>query len=111
LAERWEDELGRLEADLAALERQLDRESQLSGIPLLTDPAALRGGAGGWTPPSDLGPLPDHLADRARALEAAQARIALRLNKTQAKAVQQLTALRSVPSTRQPTPVYLDVEG
>jgi hypothetical protein len=111
LAERWEDELDRLEADLAALEPRLDLESQLSGIPLLTDPAARRGGAGGWTPPSDLGPLPDHHADRARALEAAQARIALRLSDIRATAAHQLTALRSVPSTRQPTPVYLDVEG
>lgn len=111
MVERWEDELSRLEADLAALETQLDRGSQLSGIPLPSDPAALPGGAGAWTAPRDLGPLPDHLADRARALEAAQGRIALRLSDIRATAAHQLTALRSIPSTRQPTPVYLDVEG
>jgi hypothetical protein len=105
LAETWEDVLDLLEAEVAAL------GSQLSGIPLGGEPAALTRVAAAWTPPSALGPLPTHLADRARALEAAQARTSLQLQEMRATAAQHLAALRAVPSPPRPAPVYLDVEG
>jgi hypothetical protein len=105
LADSWDAVLARLEADLAVL------ESQLSGIPDALELAALGGQPATFTPPSGLGPLPEHLADRARALEAAQARVALRVEEIRTTAGQHLAALRAVPSPPAQAPVYLDVEG
>jgi hypothetical protein len=105
LADSWDAVLARLEADLAVL------ESQLSGIPDALELAALGGQPARFTPPSGLGPLPEHLADRARALEAAQARVALRLGEIRTRAGQHLAAVRAVPSPPAHAPVYVDVEG
>ncbi|HET8595677.1 MAG TPA: hypothetical protein VFM07_10545 [Intrasporangium sp.] len=105
MADTWDTVLTRLEADLTVL------ESQLSGIPDALDLAALGGQPAIFTPPSGLGPLPAHLADRARALEAAQARVALRLEEIRTTAGQHLAALRAVPSAPAHPPVYVDVEG
>ena len=105
MADTWDAVLTRLEADLAVL------ESQLSGIPDALELAALGGKPAIFAPPSELGPLPGHLADRARALEAAQARVALRLEEIRTTAGQHLAALRAVPTTQAHAPVYVDVEG
>jgi hypothetical protein len=104
LAETWEAVLDRLEADLAAL------EGRLSAIPLAVETAP-GARADAWTPPRDLGPLPDHLLERAGALEASQARVALRAEEIRATAAQHLAALRAVPAPSHDAPVYLDVEG
>lgn len=105
MAETWELVLDGLEADLAVL------ESQLGGIQLAGEPAALGGRPVTWTPPSGLGPLPDQLLDRARTLEAAQTRVALRLEEIRTTAGEHLAALRAVPTAQAHSPVYLDVEG
>jgi hypothetical protein len=105
LAKTWEDVLDRLEADVTAL------QSQLGGIPTAGDPAAPEVRPALWSPPRDLGPLPEHLAHRARALETAQARLAVRLSDIRATAAHHLMALRAVPSAPKSAPVYLDVEG
>lgn len=105
MAESWERVLDGLEADLAAL------EARLGGTHLPMEPAALGVRPATWAPPSGLGPLPDHLLDRARTLEAAQARTALRLAEIRASAAGHLAALRAVPTAQPHSPVYVDVEG
>lgn len=105
MADSWDAVLTRLEADLAVL------ESQLSGVPDALELAALGVKPASFTPPSGLGPLPEHLADRARALEVAQARVALRVAEVRTTAGQHLAALRAVPSPPAQAPVYVDVEG
>jgi hypothetical protein len=104
LAETWEAVLDRLEADLAAL------EGRLSAIPLAVE-AAPGDRAEPWTPPRGLGPLPEALGERARAVEAAQARLAVRLEQVRATAARHLTAVSAIPPLTHGQPVYLDVEG
>jgi hypothetical protein len=107
----WEAALSALEADLAASERLLagpfhgehDAGGPAhAGLP----PAVVR-----WAPPPVLGPLPDSLAERARALEAAQRDLAAKLAAARSSAAGHLAALRAVPTARQDAPVYLDVQG
>ncbi len=105
MVDTWEGVLGRLEADVAAL------ESELGDIPNLGDPATLGGRPAPWALPTGLGPLPDHLADRARALGVAQERTALRLVGIRATAARHLAALRAVPTAPEHSPIYLDVKG
>ncbi|MGY3567490.1 hypothetical protein [Sinomonas sp. RB5] len=112
----WESVLAALEADLAASERLL-------GGPPVGGPPVGGHDAGGpdhaglppavvhWAPPPGLGPLPESLAARARALEAAQRGLAARLAAARSSAATHLAALRAVPSARQDAPVYLDVTG
>jgi hypothetical protein len=109
--ESWESVLAALEADLAACRRLLGRDGSgehdagrqaRAGLP----PAVVR-----WAAPKGLGPLPESLAERARALEEAQRAVAARLGEARSSAADHLAALRAVPSARQGAPVYLDVQG
>ncbi len=104
LAESWEAVLDRLEADLGAVERSLEErtptESEVAAAQLRT-----------WVPPRGLGPLPDRLIERARALAAAQARVAERLDLLRTATSHHLTALRALPPTPERTPVFVDVRG
>ncbi|GAB2743077.1 hypothetical protein [Sinomonas soli] len=106
------------EAVLAALESDLAAAGQLLGGPLPGAHDAGRPARAGlppavvrWTAPAALGPLPEHLAERARALEAAQQDLAARLAEARSNAATHLGALRAVPSARRDAPVYLDVQG
>ncbi|MGT2463307.1 hypothetical protein [Sinomonas atrocyanea] len=117
----WESVLAALEADLAASERLLGGPPV--GGPPVGGPPVGGHDAGGpdhaglppavvhWAPPPGLGPLPESLAARARALEAAQRDLAARLGAARSSAASHLAALRAVPSARQDAPVYLDVTG
>jgi hypothetical protein len=104
LADSWDAVLGRLETDLAALERSLGEraptESDVAAAQLRT-----------WVPPRGLGPLPDHLLDRARDLAAAQARVTERLDLLRTATAHQLTALRALPPTPEQAPVFVDVRS
>ncbi|MDQ0261014.1 hypothetical protein [Sinomonas atrocyanea] len=107
----WESILAAFESDLAAAERLLGGplpgehdagRPARAGLP----PAVVR-----WAAPERFGPLPEHLAERARALEAAQQDLAGRLAEARSNAATHLGALRAVPSARRDAPVYLDVQG
>ncbi|WP_156023149.1 hypothetical protein [Terracoccus sp. 273MFTsu3.1] len=105
MADRWDTVLDRLEADLAAVERGLGE----SHPP--TEAAVMAAQLGTWVPPRGLGPLPDHLIDRARALAATQARVAERVDALRITVGHHLTALRALPSTPPQAPRFVDVEG
>jgi hypothetical protein len=98
LAESWDEVLGRLEADLDALELQL------------RDPSARAVEA--WPLPSGLGPIPDRLVRRALALSDRQEVLAGLLEEAKAKTGRHLAVVRSVPPGRhEGTAIYLDVRG
>ncbi|MDP5226348.1 MULTISPECIES: hypothetical protein [Arthrobacter] len=95
MAERWDNVLDRLEADLDAAEDCLSHQS----------PPAL----GPWTPGDGLGPLPGRLAERARSLAERQEHLRRLLEEAKAATGRHLAAVRSVPSEhRQDTALYLD---
>lgn len=104
--EAWASVLAALEADLAACERLLGEHDAAGPARAGLPPAVVR-----WAAPERLGPLPEHLAERARALAAAQQDIAVRLAEARSTAADHLAALRAVPPARQDAPVYLDVTG
>lgn len=110
-AEAWEAVLAALEADVAALGRLLGPSG--SGEHDAAGPARAAGAPAvvRWAPPMGLGPLPERLAERARALEAAQHAVAARLEESRATAAEHLTAVRAIPAQRPDAPVYLDVRG
>jgi hypothetical protein len=106
------------EAVLAALESDVAAAAQLLGGPVPGEHDAGRAARAGlppavvrWAAPERLGPLPEHLAERARALEAAQHDLAARLVEARSNAATHLGALRAIPVQRQDAPVYLDVQG
>ncbi|WP_146752007.1 hypothetical protein [Microbacterium sp. SMR1] len=84
----WSDLLDGLEAELAAD----------------TSPAQP------WHAPANLGPIPAHLEDRARAILRAQADRARALHAEQDALRGHLDALDRIPQS-QPDAVYLDVDG
>lgn len=87
-----------MEADLAAAERQL------------TDPAAPA--VEPWVIPEGLGLLPEHLVDRAVAMQDSQQAVGNLLEDARTAAGRHLTAVRSVPPARTTgTALYLDVRG
>lgn len=65
-----------------------------------------------WTPPSDVGPLPASLAERARQVLDAQADAVAILNRVKHDAGTQLGAIDAVPSgSASDRPLLLDVRG
>ncbi|MBZ2196851.1 hypothetical protein [Occultella gossypii] len=64
-----------------------------------------------WVPPSGLGPMPAGLADRARAVLAAQQDAAAALRGSMSAARRHRAAIAAVPSADAGHPVYLDVTG
>ncbi|MET0859809.1 MAG: hypothetical protein ABW091_02150 [Microbacterium sp.] len=68
--------------------------------------------SGAWSPPANAGPLPEHLADRARQIVDAQQRAIASLADDHKSVGRHLAALRTVPSTLpEGQSVYLDVIG
>lgn len=104
--EAWASVLAALEADVAAAEQLLGEHDggvlARAGLP----PAVVR-----WAAPAGLGPLPERLAERARALAAAQRALAARLQEARSTAADHLAAVRAIPAQRADGPVYLDVRG
>lgn len=107
----WESVLAVLEEGVAACGRLLGQGGSgehdagrpaRAGLP----PAVVR-----WAPPAGLGPLPESLAERARALEEAQRALAARLGEARSSAADHLAAVRAIPARRADAPVYLDVRG
>ena len=96
-ASPWEAVIDRLEADVATAVTALDDPGAPFDVQL-------------WVPPKDLGPLPQHLAPRARAVLAAQREVASRLVKLQQHTGLHISALSSVPETASQS-VYGDVTG
>lgn len=105
-------DLGALDADWVALLDELESAA--------TPPPA-SGGAGAvddagpvapWSPPTDLGPLPGELAERAGAVLARAREAAERLGAERRDVLGQLGALRAVGGTAAPErPVYLDASA
>ena len=97
MAEGWEAVLDRLEADLAVV------EAQASGAVGSVEP---------WAVPVGLGPIPEHLQERAVAIEERQRLVAPRLEAAKASAGRHLAAVRAIPTSSAPgRPLYLDAQG
>lgn len=65
-----------------------------------------------WSPPEDLGPVPEHLQNRAVQILDSQEELNVRLAAARQSAGMHLDALRSIPERRrQDTSIYLDVNG
>lgn len=64
-----------------------------------------------WKPPTDLGPMPTELRERAVALLAEQRESLHTLDELHRETGRHLAAVRSIPSTRDDQSVYLDVSG
>ena len=68
--------------------------------------------ADAWTVPSNIGPIPAELAERARDVLSNQRKIVGELENARRVTLKHLAAVRSVPPARNPgTSVYLDVAG
>jgi hypothetical protein len=93
----WEAVIDRLEADVATAVTALDDPGAPFDVQL-------------WVPPKDLGPLPQHLAPRARDVLAAQRDVAARLMKLQKHTGKQIDAISAVPEIPAKA-VYVDVTG
>jgi len=90
----WEQALDVIERDLAEI-RATGRTDDVT-----------------WSPPTDLGPLPESLARRARSLLWEQQQVAVELERALVDAAHQLNAIRVIPAGSAPkTPIYLDTTG
>lgn len=94
----WTDVLDELETDLAA-----DRE--------LIERAIVPNHPTAWLPPQHLGPIPIDLRERASRILGELGESSRQLTELRLTTGQQLNAVRSIPSPRAGTSVYLDVTG
>lgn len=99
----WCRALEALEMDVAVAERVLDTNH----LPSTAEVAALAA----WRPPTDLGPLPASLVDRARALLDRQLAAAAAIGRAMTMNRRQLAAISVLRPTPAPRPVFFDVEG
>ena len=95
-----------------------DRAAWLEVLDLMEDAVAQAGRPGGsddepapWTPPSNIGPLPEDLEDRARTLLAAQESAMAQLRSARRTNRSHAGVLRALPHRAGTSSVYLDVEG
>ncbi len=95
---RWEAALTELELDVA------ETEAMLAGDHV-TPPAAP------WTPPPDLGPLPEPLRARAQLLLDRQAEVAQRLGEALVLSRRQARLTEVLRAGGPRRPVYLDAAG
>jgi hypothetical protein len=99
----WTDALTVLEMDVAACERLLDAVHAGANLP------EADGRLGSWLPPTDLGPLPETMAERARTVLARQLEVAHQLATAAAQSRQQLDFADKVQTGRSPArPVFVD---
>jgi len=99
----WRDMLDLFESDAA----DPDAGSDAAGPGALAEAGPVEP----WLPPRDLGPLPASLADRARAVLAAQAARAARVRADLTTVRSHLDALARIPADGAETAVYLDRNG
>lgn len=95
----WEQTLARLEADVDRIE---------SAVAAGEAPEV-----GGWTPPSDLGPLPAHLRDRAVGILERQTRVLARTSEVARGLARQRTVTARMSSGRAASAAsaYVDVRA
>ena len=99
----WVEALAHLELDVATAEAMLDNDH----LPSVSDVARLTT----WQPPTGLGPLPDALLDRARALADRQREAAEAITRTMVANRRHLAVLDQMSAAPPSRPVYLDLEG
>lgn len=96
---RWEAVLDRLEEGVETAVRTMEDPHGVPRIEL-------------WSPPDDLGPVPDDLRERVLRLTEAQALLLEKMARRRDETGKQLEALRRVPGVSQPgRSLYLDVSG
>jgi len=99
----WADALSALEIDVKACERLL------CAVHAGTDLPDTDGTLGSWVPPTDIGPLPETMAERARTVLACQLAVAQALAQAAAQSRQQLAFADRVQTGRSPArPVFVD---
>jgi hypothetical protein len=99
----WADALTTLEIDVAACERLLHAAHAGTNL------ADADGTLGSWVPPTDIGPLPETMAERARVVLARQLEVAEVLALAASQSRQQLAFADRVQTGRSPTrPVFVD---
>lgn len=103
----WDAELTRLEADVVAA------EALLAEPPHATAEAADQVGTEAWTPPTDLGPIPDSLLVRAQEVLERQLCVGAALKSAQAANTRQrgFAARVTDATVTRATPAYLDVSA
>lgn len=96
---RWEEVLDTLEDGIATALTALDHPDAPMKAFL-------------WSPPEGLGPLPEHLKDRAEQILESQESLNARMVAERQAAGRHLEALRSIPDRRpRDASIYLDVNG
>jgi hypothetical protein len=99
----WTDALSALEIDVEACERLLHAVHAGAELP------DADGTIGSWVPPTDIGPLPETMAERARMVLARQLEVAEALALAASQSRQQLAFADRVQTGRSPTrPVFVD---
>ncbi|MCL2454511.1 MAG: hypothetical protein FWD18_04330 [Micrococcales bacterium] len=99
----WVQALESLELDVATAEAMLDSDH----LPSVEEVAVMAA----WQPPTDLGPLPAPLLDRARALAERQQAAAEKITRAMIVNRRHLAALDQLHPAVPARPVYLDLEG
>jgi hypothetical protein len=103
----WTDALTVLELDVAACERLL--HAVHTGAELPPSYSTADGSLGSWVPPTNIGPLPETLQERARTVLARQLEVAEALASATTRSRQQLRFADKVQTGRSPArPVYVD---
>jgi hypothetical protein len=99
----WTDALTVLEMDVAACERLLHAVHAGADLP------EADGTLGSWVPPTDLGPLPESMEERARTVLARQLEVAQALASAASESRQQMAFADKVQTGRSPArPVFVD---
>jgi hypothetical protein len=100
----WTDALTVLEMDVAACERLLHAVHAGAELP------EADGSLGSWVPPTDLGPLPETMQERARTVLARQLEVSEALALAATRSRQQMAFADKVQTGRAPArPVFVDV--
>lgn len=93
---------------LEAMEAELERSDALARRGQHAEPLAP---AASFTPPSDAGPIPVELVERAQHILSAQHEAIERVEVVRRTTGRHLAAMRSVPPHRGDHAVYLDISG
>ena len=99
----WTDALSALEIDVAACERLLHAVHAGTELP------DADGTLGSWVPPTDIGPLPQTMVERAHTVLARQLEVAQALAQAASQSRRQLAFADRVQTGRRPArPVFVD---
>ncbi|MFF5791560.1 hypothetical protein ACFY5D_05885 [Paeniglutamicibacter sp. NPDC012692] len=97
--EAWVEVLEQMEDELARLRRCALDSEELFELPT------------SWSPPENVGPLPEALAPRAQAVFTEMQELSVVLKDRRDETARQLRAIDSVPRSGSPTAVYIDLLG